>query len=161
MSVNRRTMLALSIILSGQALLFDPVSAQAPQSKPPSNIDASGIAIKGYDPVAYQALGKPTKGDAAITASFEGATYRFATVAHKATFEAAPATYVPQYGGYCAYAVANGYTAAIDPTAWKVVGGKLYLNYNASVAKSWAANATGYIKSGDANWIDWRKLKKG
>jgi YHS domain-containing protein len=135
--------------------------AQSPPSKPPVNTDKTGLAIQGYDPVAYQTLGAPTKGTAAFTAAYDGATYRFASADHKAAFEKEPAKYVPKYGGYCAYAVANGYTAAVDPTAWKVVAGNLYLNYNAAVAKTWAANVSGYIKSGDANWIDWRKLKTG
>jgi YHS domain-containing protein len=137
------------------------VRAQAPQSPPPINIDKASLAIQGYDPVAYQTLGKPIKGMPEFAAAHDGATYRFASADHKAAFEKDPTKYVPQYGGYCAYAVASGYTASVDPTAWKVVEGKLYLNYNAAVAKSWAANTTGYIKSGDANWIDWRKLKKG
>ncbi len=157
MSISRRMILAAGAAL----VLAGPAVSQAPQSKPPTNLDKAGIAIQGYDPVAYQTLGKPTKGIDTITAIHDGATYRFATAEHKAAFEKEPAKYVPQYGGYCAYAVASGYTAAVDPTAWKVVEGKLYLNYNAAVAKNWAANATGYIKSGDANWIDWRKLKKG
>jgi YHS domain-containing protein len=156
--VTRRTLL---ISFAATLATAGNIAAQAPQSRPPMNVDKAGLAIQGYDPVAYHTLGKPTKGLITITSTHEGSTYRFATADHKTAFDTEPARYVPQYGGYCAYAVANGYTAAVDPTAWKVVQGKLYLNYNAAVAKNWATNTSGYIKSGDANWIDWRKLKKG
>jgi YHS domain-containing protein len=167
MSIPRRLFLPLcaALIITGPAMAQVPQSQapqnQSSQSKPPQNIDKAGLAIQGYDPVAYQTFGKPTKGAPDITATHDGATYRFVSVEHKMAFEKEPAKYLPQYGGYCAYAIASGYTAAVDPTAWKVVEGKLYLNYNASVAKSWAAKAEGYIKSGDVNWRDWRKLKSG
>ncbi len=148
---------------SATALAQTPQASQTPSqsSKPPVNIDKAGLGIQGYDPVAYQTLGKPTKGSAEMTAVHDGVTYRFASGAHKTLFEADPAKYVPRYGGYCAYAVANGYTATVDPTAWQVVDGRLYLNYNAAVAKTWSAKTTAFIKAGDANWTDWRKLKKG
>jgi hypothetical protein len=67
-------------------------------------------------------------------------------------FQAAPAKYAPAYGGYCAYAVSQGYTAKGDPEQWSIVGGKLYLNYNASVQSTWKEDTAGYITKGDANW---------
>lgn len=164
MTSRRRTaVLSLGAML---ALAVTQATAQtqpapAPQSRPPINLERSGLAIQGYDPVAYHTLGKPTKGTAEFTVAHDGATYRFASAEHKALFEQEPGKYAPQYGGYCAWAVAHGYTAAIDPRAWHIVDGKLYLNYNASVAKDWSADTPRYIKSGNANWIDWRKLRKG
>lgn len=110
------------------------------------------LAVSGYDPVAYFVAGAPTKGLPGISAMHEGVTWRFADDANKAAFLADPAKYAPQYGGYCAYAVSQGYTASADPNAWEIVDGKLYLNYNRSVAASWSKQARDYIKTGDSHW---------
>ena len=117
-----------------------------------SNLDSSGLALKGYDPVAYFAEGKPVQGKPEITASHEGATYRFASAANRDAFAAAPGKYAPQYGGYCAYGMASGYKAPIEPDAWTIVEGKLYLNYNQSVRSRWSSDIPGYIRKADANW---------
>ena len=117
-----------------------------------SNLDASGLALKGYDPVAYFTEQKPLKGKPEITAQHEGATYRFASAANRDAFAAAPAKYAPQYGGYCAFGVASGYKAPIEPDAWTVVDGKLYLNYNQSVRSKWSSDIPGFLRKGDANW---------
>lgn len=157
--LSRRSFTAAALSVVTAVGVVIGASAQN-QSRAPTNIDAAGVAVGGYDPVAYFTLGKPTRGTDQFTASHDSATYRFATAAHKAQFELEPAKYVPQYGGYCAYAVSKGYTAAIDPTAWQVVGGKLYLNYNAAVAKTWSSDVPGYVKAADANWIEWPTLKR-
>jgi YHS domain-containing protein len=117
-----------------------------------NNLDSSGLALKGYDPVAYFAEGKPVQGKPEITASHEGATYRFASAANRDAFAAAPGKYAPQYGGYCAYGMASGYKAPIEPDAWTIVEGKLYLNYNQSVRSRWSGDIPGYIRKADANW---------
>jgi YHS domain-containing protein len=117
-----------------------------------NNLDSSGLALKGYDPVAYFAEGKPAQGKPEITASHEGATYRFASAANRDAFAAAPGKYAPQYGGYCAYGMASGYKAPIEPDAWTIVEGKLYLNYNQSVRSRWSSDIPGYIRKADANW---------
>jgi YHS domain-containing protein len=117
-----------------------------------NNVDPSGLALKGYDPVAYFADGKPVRGKPEFTASHEGATYRFASAASRDAFLAAPGRYAPQYGGYCAYGMASGYKAPIEPDAWTVVDGKLYLNYNQSVRSRWASDVPGYVRKADANW---------
>jgi len=129
------------------ALLFVACSVQAQ-----SNVDASGLALKGYDPVAYFTDGKPVRGKAEFSASHEGATYRFASAANRDAFAAAPAKYAPQYGGYCAFGMASGYKAPIEPDAWTVVEGKLYLNYNQSVRRQWSSDVPGYVRKADANW---------
>jgi YHS domain-containing protein len=129
------------------ALLFVACSVQAQ-----SNVDASGLALKGYDPVAYFTDGKPVLGKAEFSASHEGATYRFASAANRDAFAAAPAKYAPQYGGYCAFGMASGYKAPIEPDAWTVVEGKLYLNYNQSVRRQWSSDVPGYVRKADANW---------
>jgi len=117
-----------------------------------NNVDSSGLALKGYDPVAYFTEQKPVTGKAEFTARHEGATYRFASAASRDAFLAEPAKYAPQYGGYCAFGMASGYKAPIEPDAWSVVEGKLYLNYNRSVRSTWAADIPGYIRKADANW---------
>jgi YHS domain-containing protein len=112
------------------------------------------VAVGGYDSVAYFTQGKPVKGDARFRTTWRGAEFRFASAAHLKQFRADPARYAPQYGGYCAWAVAHGYTASGDPTVWKVVNGKLYLNYNAQVGRDWAKDIPRYIAAGDRNWPD-------
>ncbi len=110
------------------------------------------LALSGYDPVAYFVAGAPKKGQAGISTVHQGITWRFENEANKAAFLAQPAKYAPQYGGYCAYAVSQGYTASGDPTVWEIVDGKLYINYSRSVGVSWSKQARTYIASGDAHW---------
>jgi YHS domain-containing protein len=117
-----------------------------------NNVDSSGLALQGYDPVAYFSEKKPVAGKPEFTARHEGATYRFASAANRDAFAAAPAKYAPQYGGYCAFGMAGGYKAPIEPGAWTVVDGKLYLNYSRSVRSQWSSDVPGYVRKADANW---------
>ena len=114
--------------------------------------EKEGAAIKGYDPVAYFAENKPVRGLPAYQAEYKGSTFRFASQANRDAFNADPARYAPQYGGFCAYGTASGYKAAVDPTAFTVVDGKLYLNYNADVQKRWTKDIPGFISKADKNW---------
>ena len=111
-----------------------------------------GRAIGGYDPVAYFTEGKPVEGSGDYTAKWKGADWRFASAANRDMFVAAPEKYAPQYGGYCAYAVAQNSTAKIDPTAWAIVNGKLYLNYSPDIQKTWIANRDAFIVAAYKNW---------
>jgi len=111
-----------------------------------------GVAIRGYDPVAYFDTGAPIVGNPAIKYEWQGATWLFATTAHRDAFSADPQHYAPQYGGYCAYAVSRGTTADADPHQWAVVDGKLFLNNNALAKKLWDQDRPGNIKAGDENW---------
>jgi YHS domain-containing protein len=111
-----------------------------------------GVAVGGYDPVAYFMQGKPVQGSNDITLQHGGATWRFASAENRAAFEADPAKYAPQYGGYCAYAVSQGHTAKAEPDAWTIHDGKLYLNYDKNVQAMWEKDIPGYIKKADANW---------
>jgi YHS domain-containing protein len=113
-----------------------------------------GVAVGGYDPVAYFTERKPVSGKADITFSWKGATWRFVSAQNRDAFKADPEKYAPQYGGYCAFAVSQGATAKGDPKVWTVVDGKLYLNLSASVQKTWEKDVPGYIKSADKNWPD-------
>ena len=112
----------------------------------------SGAAIGGYDAVAYIKDGKPVKGSGDFTTEYKGATWYFASAENLETFKAAPTKYEPQYGGYCAWAVANGYTAASDPEAWRIVEGRLFLNYSKDAQAKWVQDIPGNIAKADANW---------
>lgn len=116
------------------------------------NKGRNGLALKGYDAVAYFTGSKAVKGTAAFSATHNGATYLFASAANRDAFLANPDKYVPQFGGYCAWAVGHGYTADADPEAWSVAGGKLYLNYNKSVQKKWLPEKEKWIAEGERNW---------
>lgn len=112
-----------------------------------------GLAIKGYDPVAFHKDGKPIKGSGDYELIWKDATWRFASAAHRDLFNTDPLKYAPRYGGYCAWAVAQGSTASVDPqNAWRIVDGKLYLNYSVKVQKQWEEDIPGNIKKADANW---------
>ena len=148
-----RHFLALAALLGLAALgtLSDPLAAQS--AKPPVFTDfRSKLALDGYDAVAYFKGGKPVKGVDAHAVSWNGATWRFASAENKAAFEADPKAFAPQFGGYCAWAVSEGYTAKGDPNHWRIVDNKLYLNYNASVQTSWAKDIPRRIVKGDKNW---------
>lgn len=116
-----------------------------------------GAAIDGYDPVAYFTDMKPVKGLPDFQAAYQGSTFYFASAAHRDAFTADPDKFVPQYGGYCAFGMAKGYKAAIDPAAFTVVGDKLYLNYNGTVRALWVLDIQGYVKKADQNWPEVRK----
>ena len=121
-----------------------------------ANVDAifthAGLAIRGYDPVAYHLQAQPAKGTPQFSYQWRGATWLFATAENRDRFQAEPERYAPQYGGYCAYAVSKGRTASIDPEAWRVVDGKLHLNYSKGVQKKWEQDVAGNVRKADKNW---------
>lgn len=119
----------------------------------------SNTAISGYDAVAYFRDGKPVKGVKAFSTSYQGAQWRFSSADNLAAFEADPAAYAPQYGGYCAWAVAQDYTAPGNPKNWAIVDGRLYLNYNDDIQSRWQKDIPGFIAKGNANWPN--VLKEG
>jgi hypothetical protein len=110
------------------------------------------LAVDGYDPVAYFTEGKPVEGKKEFSYDWNGAKWRFASAANRELFAAEPPKYAPQYGGYCAWAVAHNYTADSDPEAWAVVDGKLYLNYDKKVQEKWRQDVPGNIAKADQNW---------
>lgn len=114
--------------------------------------EAGGVAIRGIDPVAYFRENRPVKGAESLIATHRGSVFRFASTANRDAFIAMPERYAPQYGGFCAYAVALGYKASIDPEAFTIVDGKLYLNFNKPTEVLWRKDIPGYIRKGDANW---------
>jgi YHS domain-containing protein len=118
----------------------------------PINVDAEGVTLKGYDPVAYFTDGAPVKGTKEFQYEWQGAKWLFASREHLVMFRENPEKYAPRYGGYCAYAVSRKTTADIDPEAWAIVDGKLYLNLNKDVQNIWNKDRPGYINKADQNW---------
>ncbi len=111
-----------------------------------------GLAVHGYDVVSYFTDGKPVEGSGEFTATHEGATYQFSSADNLEKFTADPAAYAPQYGGYCAFGTAMGRKFDGDPTAWRIVDDKLYLNLNKKVQERWVADIPGFIKGAENNW---------
>lgn len=149
--------LAIALVLA--ALAFAPMARSAFAADDPV-FATGGVAINGYDPVAYFSAGKPVRGLAEFTHSWRGATWRFASAANRDLFAAAPERYAPQYGGFCAYGVTQGYAVKTEPDAWKIVDGKLYLNYDQSVQKRWSSDIPGYIAKAEQRWPEVKKTKQ-
>mgnify|MGYP003506034536 FL=1 len=145
------TKLRSSILLSCATFAF-LVAFPAGALSPINKTIFGGVAIDGWDPVAYFLDGKPVEGSREHSVEWNGATWRFASAAHRELFVQAPEKYGPQYGGYCAWAVSQGYTAGIDPEAWRIENGRLYLNYSPEVQKKWAADIPGNVAKGGATW---------
>lgn len=135
---------ALSLTVAGTAIAGDY----------DVNKTVTGLAMRGYDPVSYFKVGEPQRGDFSITSIHDGATYRFASEDNKKAFEANPEAYVPQYGGYCAYGLSQGVKVDGDPSLWKIVENKLYLNLSVPVQARWEEDVPGYITAADAKWTD-------
>ncbi|MGI9512422.1 MAG: YHS domain-containing (seleno)protein [Anderseniella sp.] len=142
-----KTLFAVLALILAQ-FTFTPAWAD----KAPVYQSGSGTAIDGTDPISYFTEGRPVAGDANITHEWNGAKWRFTSAENRDRFAAAPEKYAPQYGGYCAWAVSQGYTASTDPDSWSIVDGKLYLNYSKSVQKNWEKDVPGHITSADKNW---------
>ena len=123
------------------------------------NKDEKGIALKGYDVVAYFTQGKDLKGSAEFQHQWKNATWRFAAAENRDLFAADPEKYAPQFGGYCAYGVTKGYLAPIDPKAWKIVRDKLYLNYNLEMQKVWEKDQADNIATGIRLWPKAKQTK--
>ncbi|MEM0981133.1 MAG: YHS domain-containing (seleno)protein [Cyanobacteria bacterium P01_H01_bin.58] len=112
----------------------------------------SGLAIRGADTVAYFTKGKAVLGSSDYEYEWNGATWRFSSAQNLEAFKANPEAFAPQYGGYCAKALSEGNLASVDPRAWKIVDGKLYLNYSADVQDQWVQDISGNIEKADDFW---------
>ena len=131
--------------------LFLIISLSLQAQKPPIYSTKAG-AIKGYDPVAYFKERKAVKGLDGYSYEWKGATWYFSSEGNVAAFIDSPHLYAPQFGGYCAYAVSQNYTYRVDPEAWKIVDGKLYLNYSLKIQEKWEANQAQFIEDAEKNW---------
>ncbi|MEL6381761.1 MAG: YHS domain-containing (seleno)protein [Cyanobacteria bacterium J06626_18] len=130
----------------------DVVSAIDPPHSEVYVEGASSLAIRGADPVAYFTVGDAVAGNPEFEYEWNGATWRFSSEANMQAFAADPETYAPQYGGYCAKALSEGNLASVDPRAWSIVDGKLYLNYSLEVQEQWTSDVPGNIEKADAFW---------
>lgn len=122
-------------------------------SSEPVYVGSKG-AIEGFDAVAYFTQGAAVPGQVEFSHEWKGARWLFASAEHRDAFAANPEQYAPQFGGYCAYAVSEGYTARSDPKVWEIVDARLYLNFNAEVAEQWAAEQSTRIQAAEKNWPD-------
>lgn len=145
--MKRRTFL----LSSAAAMIFASMGAPAFAASPIYTGRIKGVALGGYDAVAYFTQKAAVKGDKQFAASFMGATWWFSSEANMKMFEASPKKYAPQYGGYCAYAAAKGALATGDPEAWTVYNGKLYINFSKSVRDIWSQDIPGNVAKADAN----------
>jgi len=116
------------------------------------NVDQNGLALQGYDPVAYFTDHKPVKGNPQFTVTYNGATYQFASAAHKQMFEREPAKFAPQFGGFCGYAASINKLAPIEVEYFQVLHGRLVLQHNEKAWKLWHQDVEGNLKKADANW---------
>lgn len=143
--LNRRR-----LVLTAAAALLAP--ALAVPARAQAVFADGGLALRGYDPVAYFTDGIPTRGKPEHALTWMGAQWRFASAANRDAFAQAPERYAPQYGGYCAWAVSQGYLAPVDPAQWRIVDGRLYLNATAGVQRRWLRDIPGHIARADSNW---------
>ncbi len=116
------------------------------------NLDRSGVAIQGYDPVAFFTNNRPVKGNAQFQSDYRGAKYYFASSEHKATFDKEPAKYEPQFGGYCAYGASQGHKAPIKIEAWQIVNGRLLMQYDLGVKDDFNKDQQNNLSKADRNW---------
>lgn len=142
-----------ALLRAAAATLLLALSATAAAGKDPVYTGLfSNTALKGRDAVAYFTEGEPVRGDDAFAYEWNGARWLFSSAGNRDAFIADPERYAPQYGGYCAWAVAQGYTASADPEVWAIVDGKLYVNYDEEIGARWQRDPEGFIALADANW---------
>lgn len=145
MQIRRRA--ALAAIAPALAAL-----TAAAASQPLVNVSRGQLALRGYDAVAYWTASRPVRGVASFTHRWNGAEWRFSSSANRDAFAKEPSRYAPRFGGYCAYAVSRGYTADGDPNVWRIVDGRLYLNYSKRAQALWEEDVPGNIARGTRNW---------
>mgnify|MGYP003691688997 CR=1 FL=1 len=151
-SFNRRNFLTLTASAAVAASLGF-VSSSAFAAKPQIFTGlVKGVAVAGHDPVAYFTQGKPVEGSTEHSLVHEGAEWRFSSAENKAMFEANPAKYAPQYDGHCAYGVSKGGKVPGNPTLWRIVDDKLYLNITKNVVGFWEEDIPGNIDLAEGNW---------
>ena len=136
-----RFFLILTVLLSCAGVLAAPV-----------NSNDKGVAIHGYDVVAFFTESKPLKGVEAFSVEYAGAAWWFSSATHRTLFQADPEKYIPQFGGFCAFAAAHSSKSDIDPAAWHIVDGKLYLNYSQRVEFMWLGDLSTNLRKAETYW---------
>jgi len=164
MNFNRASRRRIAgLVLTLTVLASIPVGvagAAAREAVNPVNV-TNGLGLKGYDPVAYFSAGEATPGRQQYAYRWKGAIYRFASADNRDRFKTDPDKYLPQYGGYCAYAMSLDRIADIDPARWAIVDGKLYLNNGRISQTLWSIDKAGHIASADRNWVVFPRLAEG
>ncbi|MEM7663568.1 MAG: YHS domain-containing (seleno)protein [Pseudomonadota bacterium] len=147
--MNLRKILLLPLFAA-----FVAFSAPAAMADKPETYTGrfSNLALQGYDTVAYFTVGEPVEGSDEFSTEYKGATWRFVSQENLDLFLGDPSAYAPQFGGYCAWAVAQGKTAKGDARHWHVTDGKLYLNFNKKINERWLGDRDNFIVEGNANW---------
>jgi YHS domain-containing protein len=145
----RTTLLVIAVVV-GIAAAIGVLSLGRADGVEPVNKDAAGLALRGYDAVAYFREGEAAEGRAQFSHTWNGARWLFVSAENRDQFARDPEAYAPQYGGY---------TADGDPRAWKIVNGRLYLNYNLEVRQLWEQDITGHLQKSEANWPRFLKHK--
>lgn len=146
-----RALKRLLAALAAVALLSAPALAEEEMWA-----DLWGYALRGYDPVAYFTDGEAVEGSPEHVATWRGAMWSFASAEHMAMFEADPEAYAPQFGGHCAWAMSKGRESSVDPHAWDIVDGKLYLNYSPGMQATWRENMQANIAEATLRWRELR-----
>lgn len=144
-ATSRRQVLASIGLMSLMCLAPGRASAEI-------NTNGGSVAIRGYDPVAYFTDSRPVKGSPSFQHEWQGALWHFASAEHRDMFAANPERYAPRYGGYCAVGMGYGQKVRIDPQAWSIVGGRLYLNNSPGIARRFLADPQGNIARADQHW---------
>jgi YHS domain-containing protein len=140
------------------ALFILAAPAFAIDAKAVNNVES--VALKGFDPVAYFADGKPLKGDPDITSRYEGVVYEFVSKEHKASFDLEPAKYVPRYHGFCAFGVTEGLKIDVDPHAYAINDGKLYVFFSDEARDAYQNDQANMSRQAEAKWPAVQKLTK-
>lgn len=151
--MNRKQKIAtLALVL----VAASSIAAAAPEAVAPVrhlvNVNAQGVVVDGYDVVAYFTDGKPTQGSSAISSEYDGGIYWFASAEHKELFDAAPAKYAPQFGGFCAYAVSRKGLRPVDPAIFHFVDGKLFLQHTQKAFDLFEKDERGNTRKAYTNW---------
>ena len=132
-------------------VLFAALSGFA-VAKELNNLDRNGVAIQGYDPVAFFTDNHPVLGSSQFQSGYQGAKYYFASAEHKAVFDREPAKYAPQFGGYCAYGASQGHPAPVKIEAWQIVNGRLLMQYDLDIKDKFNKDQQGNLHKADQNW---------
>ena len=157
MTLRRRA----SRLVAGLLLLAGSGLACASDARTAFNLGHfNGLAMNGYDVMTYWRGGDPQRGNEAFRHDYAGASWIFVSAANRDAFAASPQKFAPEYGGYCAYAAAQGSLADVDPYAWRIWNDRLYLNYSPQVRRIWASDIDTNIAKGDANWASLDPARK-
>ena len=154
----RRTVLAALALALGVAGCAPLITQSPSEGMRPVNVQkgehGERIMLAGHDVVAYFTEGRHRRGDPAIASVHRGVTFHFATRDHKARFDAAPAAYLPQYGGYCANGIVYGIPWGGDADTWRIIDGKLYIFGGAGSKAAFELDLPGNVALADRYWRD-------